>query len=200
MYFIEVSFEIMYNLRTLYPQNSRSLSVEPDHNKSCVSSILKDPSKSKFKHNRSVRFIEPEDFSSEESNEAKSVCQQQSKDMPRPINNFFVRDYLKCYKRESCASQKVPVKKGKLEEEEEKKKVKNSKRVCSRVQSKIVKKNSNTSIEPKFEPKVMNFGFRDKNFYAKLNKFITGKDSVSPDRVIGNRSSGKLEGKNFSRG
>lgn len=196
MYFIEVLLEIMYNLKVSYPQNSRSLSVEPDHNKSCVSSILKDPSKSKFKHNRSVRFLEPEDFSSDESLDTKSVCQQQSKDVPKPINNYFVRDYLKFNKRESCASQEVQVKKGKFEGN----KVKNSKNVINKVQGKIVKKNCYSSTEPKFEPKVINFEFRDKSFYAKLNKFIKGKESVSPDRVTGNKSSGKVGGRNFSRG
>ncbi len=44
-------------------------------------------------------------------------------------------------------------------------------------------KKRNSSISPKFEPKMINFDFRDQRFYEKLNKFIINKNSVSPERA-----------------
>lgn len=179
----------MLSSKVSYPVNTRSLSVQNVHKKHSVS-ILKDPSKSKLKHNRSVRFLEPEDFSSEESLENKSVCQQQTKEIPKPLNKFFIRDYLNFFNRETFNSQQNPRSKKQVEE---KKIVKNPKKMSEKGKSKPGTKPGFSSTDPGFEPKVINFQFRDKNFYAKLNKFIKGKESVSPVRNGESKVKGKLK-------
>ena len=154
-----------------YQEISRTRSLGPGRHKT---SILKDPSQTKLKHNRSVRFIDPES-SSEESLEAKPICQQQIKDPPPPI--LFQATNLKFIKRESCVGQVVPtfIKKG----EESK-----TQRAVKKFQGKLVKKTFHSSASPKIDQKVMNFEFRDKSFYAKLNKFMSNKGSISPERGI----------------
>jgi hypothetical protein len=157
-----------------YQEISRSKSFGP-RNKT---SILKDPSQIKLKHNRSVRFLDLES-SSEESVECKSVCQQQIKDPPPPPPPIlFKSNQLKFVKRESCANQVIPTF---IKKNEESKTGRNAKKLPS----KPVKKSFHSSASPKIDQKVMNFDFRDKNFYAKLNKFISSKGSVSPERTDG---------------
>jgi hypothetical protein len=170
-------------MKTYQVEVSRSLSVEPDH-KSSVNSILKDPSKSKLKHNRSVRFLEPEDDSSEESLESRSVCQQQTKETAHPVRLNVVNDFIRINKRESCLNTLFQPSKpnpSTSKKKEEVKVIKNTEKIINKANSKQ-KKNFHSSASPKFEPKVINFEFRDKSFYAKLNKFISTK-TCSPEKT-----------------
>lgn len=173
-------------MKSHLPEMSRSMSVEPKHHKSSLSSILKDPSRSKLKHNRSVRFLEPEDYSSEESLETKSVCQQQTKAAIQVICQPFMNDFIRLNKRESYMSNPVnsipPQPPIFIKKREELKIIKNSKNVVNQSSAKAKPKKFHSSASPKIEPKIINFGFRDKNFYEKLNKFICNKVS-SPGKT-----------------
>ncbi|OMJ82446.1 hypothetical protein SteCoe_16855 [Stentor coeruleus] len=165
-----------------FDDKSRSKSIDSKSHNNSVYSILKDPSKSKLKHHRSVRFIEPEDFSSEESLESKSVCQQQSKIqiLKTPVNDFFKQNSPKepqPYKPVSGSS-KLIIKNHKAKDLQYNKPDNKPKAQLH----KIVVKNKRSkgyhfSASPKFEPKIINYEFRDKNFYEKLNKFIYCKPS-----------------------
>lgn len=187
-------------MKKTYQEISRSMSLRTDRHKHSVSSILKDPSRSKLKHNRSVRFMDPESSSSDSSIEPKPTCQQQSKvNLPSPtiispVSNIQPAPVKpaqippppapKFLKRESYASQVTPTF---IKKPEEVKLKKSSKKLPEKPPDKSPvkspKKNFHSSASPRIDQKVMNFGFRDSNFYAKLNKYISSKGSVSPDRV-----------------
>ena len=173
-------------MKSYLPEMSRSMSVEPKHHKSSLSSILRDPSKSKLKHNRSVRFLEPEDYSSEESLDNKSVCQQQTKAAIQVVCQPFMNDFIRLNKRESYmgnpANNAIPQPPVFIKKREEFKMIRNPKNVIAQNSAKIKPKKFHSSASPKFEPKIINFGFRDKNFYEKLNKFICNKVS-SPKKT-----------------
>jgi len=190
-------------MKKSFQEISRSMSLRTDRRKHSVSSILKDPSRSKLKHNRSVRFMDAESSSSSDSSiEPKPTCQQQSKvvlasqsitsttSIPQPaplkppanLQTFGQSAPIpapKFLKRDSYASQQTPTF---IKKPEETKPKKPKKKVPEKSPTKTPKKNFHSSASPRIDQKVMNFGFRDSNFYAKLNKYISSKGSVSPER------------------
>lgn len=189
-------------MKKSYQEISRSMSLRTDRRKHSISSILKDPSRSKLKHNRSVRFMDAESSSSDSSIEPKPTCQQQSKvvlpsqSITSPISNPQPAPLKppqnpqtlaqnppiaapKFLKRESYASQLTPTF---IKKPEETKPKKLKKKAPEKSPTKSPKKNFHSSASPRIDHKVMNFGFRDSNFYAKLNKYISSKGSVSPER------------------
>ncbi|OMJ79424.1 hypothetical protein SteCoe_20579 [Stentor coeruleus] len=160
-----------------FDDKSRSKSIDSKSHNNSVCSILKDPSRSKLKHNRSVRFLEPSDFSSEESLESKSVCQQQSKIkiLKTPVNAFSQENSPKEPKlhKPISDSSKLIIKNHKAQVLQYNKP---DNKIKAQLHKVVVKnkgsKGYHFSASPKFEPKIINYEFRDKNFYEKLNKFV----------------------------
>lgn len=173
-----------------FDDKSRSKSIDSKSHNNSVCSILKDPSRSKLKHHRSVRFIEPEDFSSEESLESKSVCQQQSKIqmLKTPAGAFFQESSPKepqAHKPVSGSS-KLIIKNHKAQDIQYNKP---DSKIKAQLHKVVVKnkggKGYHFSASPKFEPKIINYEFRDKNFYDKLSKFIFSKPPGITKKHVG---------------
>ncbi|OMJ80756.1 hypothetical protein SteCoe_18914 [Stentor coeruleus] len=181
-------------MKKYHDDKCRSKSIDSKSHNNSVCSILKDPSRSKLKHQRSVRFLEPEDFSSEGSLESKSVCQQQFKAQKPKGKKKSLLQYSS--PRQPIAEKhdhshnldKYMIKDHKSQDMQYNHK---ESKIKPQIHKFIVKnktnKGHNFSASPKFEPKVINYNFRDKNFYDNLNRFISHKSSTSPKRHINHK-------------
>jgi hypothetical protein len=167
---------------------SRCQSTGCDSNNTSISSILKNPSKLKLKHQRSVRFEEPKSSSSSDKsfdtkiyNRVESIspnCTLKTKQFVPKTSSIIEKTYspqaisIKSYKDTIKTSKPIettgtiftPIKK--------------------QSNSKQLKLPQHT-VSPKFEPTTLNYEFRDLDFYQKLNKFISSKYSLSPNRNSG---------------
>ena len=165
----------------------RSRSIESRKSNDYVISILKDPSKSNLKHNKSVHFDDRLDILSEESNETKASYQQQYKDIEKTPH--FCSVLCKDKEKHSSIDNKFHFKMNNFEQKIKQKEFDTNKetkakknRFTKGISTKVKLNSSESSSSPKFAPKIINFQFRDQGFYEKLNKFIIHKELVSPKR------------------
>lgn len=169
-------------------QVSSSKSLHSEHGRYGVASILKDPSKSKLKHNKSVHFEDFEPLSSEESFNSPTFCQQQTKQSVTRQNflNFYCPKLIKTPAKEKLnqnhtnSFKKSPNSdKGKSPQNVSPSK----KKFIKVVSAKKINKMTRISVSPIVVNSVINFEFRDQRFYKNLNKFISvkepGKEEIS---------------------
>lgn len=146
-------------------------------NDTCIlTSILKKPSKFKLKHQRSVRFEEPETSCPTTFSLTSSINETQ---FTSPVNN----NPLSISPSKSRLSSTSPVKinsKGHSQFSRSLKESFNPTPVKIIKISKIDSKDFRDS--PKSGQKVLKLDCRDEKFYNKLNFFLNAKSSVSPVR------------------
>ena len=169
-------------MRNSCRSQERNRCQSQDSNTSCiVSSILKKPSKFKLKHQRSVRFEEPDSSpQSDTMTEHNTLSLQQGLLSPNtsfsitqsPQKSLFSNESPKSYQRShrpKQSSQSIP---------------------DSYNQSPIkiiTKAKQSKAAESKESPKdgqsTLKLECRDASFYSKLNYFLNAKSSLSPARV-----------------
>ena len=172
-----------------YQSRSRYQSTGCNSNNSSISSILKEPGRSKLKHQRSVRFEEPDDFSSNEiSFDIKNINIKPTLSPKNTSNNIFTVNQSPPKPNFSEYSPQVSVY-SKSHKSSKSSIIPNQFAYPNSSPIKIISvtklsKASESSNSPKFQPKTLNYEFRDQSFYQKLNKFINAKGSVSPVRSV----------------
>ena len=173
-----------------YLERSRCKSTGSNSNNSSVCSILKDPKKGKLKHQRSVRFEEPDTFSSNDASfDIKHMCEIKTspKSAPVAIPSIISLGLSKPAFSDYSPSQFLLNKPNHRSSRSTV--VSNASTTPSASPTKIlsiVKSNKagELNLSPKFQPKTLNYEFRNQSFYQKLNKFISAKSSVSPVRSV----------------
>ncbi|OMJ85088.1 hypothetical protein SteCoe_13675 [Stentor coeruleus] len=163
---------------------------------SSVSSILKDPGKSKPKHNRSVRFEEPDDIPKHnDSYELPQACANQVSVSP---NNSFTSSISPSRKKLYGPSPTVTsIKKGHRPSKSEIVSSDYANLIYTPI--KIVnitklQKPPEPCLSPKFHPKTLKYDFRTQDFYQKLNRFINGKtETRTSAEVVLNKNDYKLQ-------
>ena len=171
-----------------YQSRYRYQSAGCNSNNSSVSSILKEPGRSKLKHQRSVRFEEPDDYSSNEvSFDMKNSCNPQGKQSPKitPNNSFMINktpikpNFSECSPQPSINSKNHRSSKSSVISSQDTYPNSSPIKILSVTR---LSQNNYSSNSPKFQPKTLNYDFRDQSFYQKLNRFIKAKESISPIR------------------
>ncbi|OMJ87464.1 hypothetical protein SteCoe_10795 [Stentor coeruleus] len=158
-------------------------------NNSFVSSILKSPERSKLKHQRSVRFKEPDSpTNNEESFDVTPASLPQNSNSPKNTFSSYASPSKKTLSEYSPTESSV-------------KKTHNPSKSTivtsdNPGQIKIIKiaklqKAQESSISPKFQPRTLSYDFRNQDFYHKLNKFISGRPAGTG--VSADFSQGKYE-------
>lgn len=153
-------------------EKNRCQSTDTSNN-SFVSSILKSPERSKLKHQRSVRFKEPDSATNnEESFDISPPSHPQNQNSPKNAFSSYVspsRKNLSEYSPTESSGKKIhnPSKSTIVTSD-------------NPGQIKIIKiaklqKAPESSISPKFQPRTLSYDFRNQDFYHKLNKFISGR-------------------------
>jgi hypothetical protein len=169
-------------MRNSCRSQERNRCQSTDSNTSCiVSSILKKPSKFKLKHQRSVRFEEPDSSpQSETTNEHNTLSLQQGPLSPNssfsinqsPQKSLFSNEspssYLRSH-RPKQSSQCIPDSYNQSP----------IKIITIAKQSKAAENKES----PKEGQKTLKLECRDATFYNKLNYFLNAKSSLSPARV-----------------
>ncbi|OMJ71738.1 hypothetical protein SteCoe_29956 [Stentor coeruleus] len=147
---------------------------------SSVSSILKDPGKLKPKHNRSVRFEDPNIIL--KNNDIYELPQAYLNQVKISPNNSFISNTSPSRKKLYDHSSFVAsIKKSH--------RLSKSEIVSSDYTNLIytpikiinvtkIHKPHEPCLSPKFPPKTLKYDFRNQDFYEKLNKFISSKNEI----------------------
>ena len=164
-----------------------SKSVHSEWSQGGVASILKDPSKSKLKHNKSVHFEDFDALSSDESLESKSFCQQQTRE--NATSHRFFNQHCQSGLKNQTVEKIALVQSNKFTQNRVIKKEDaypdfphNKKQFIKVNSANKTKKQKINNKSPKPVPNAISYGFRDKKFYENLNRFIAVKTSASPVR------------------
>ena len=166
---------------------SSSKSVHSEYSQGCGASILKDPSRSKLNHNKSVHFEDFDALSGEESLESKSFCQQQTRENAKSRQIFsqysqIGRKYPNVNTIANAQSNPFTQNKFSKKDEVDPDFSCNKKHFIKINPKNKIKKSKIKSNSPKPILNAISFGFRDKKFYENLNRFIAVKSSASPVR------------------
>ena len=173
-----------------YLERSRCKSTGSNSNNSSVCSILKDPKKGKLKHQRSVRFEEPDTFSSNDASfDIKHMCEIKTSPksapaaMPSNISLGLSKPVFSDYSPSQFLINKPNHRSSRSTVVSNVSTTPNTSpiKILSIVKS---NKAGEVNLSPKFQPKTLNYEFRNESFYQKLNKFISAKSSVSPVRSV----------------
>lgn len=167
-----------------YLERVRCKSTGSNSNNSSISSILKEPGKCKLKHQRSVRFEEPNTFSSNDASfDLNSPIQVKPSPKSAQVPSYSMQDSGFSKPKFSDFSPKIQTKSHKASKSLITSYTPSQSPVKIVSVVKTVKPNEVLHSQ-KFYPKTLNYEFRNESFYQNLNKFINAKTSMSPVRSV----------------